>query len=118
MENLNRQIDTFHAIILYLSGTLESKRQTTYCQSPYRNPSYKTHRRTKCQRFEYVRTSSNAAIDSQGNPSSGNLGARAERVKCRRHAVELAPTVIGDNNTIYAMVDSKLDIVGGANLIV
>lgn len=57
-------------------------------------------RSAKGNRFEDIGAAANATVDGEGNLPGGGGSADSERVEGGRDAIQLATTVVGDDDTI------------------
>lgn len=61
--------------------------------------------RTQRQRLENIRTPSNPTINGNRDPTSRDRNTLSQGVKGRGYTVELAPTVVGDDDSVDAELD-------------
>jgi hypothetical protein len=88
------------------------RRVKTYCQTPDGNATQEAIAGSQRQRLEDIRATADTTINSDWDSSTSNRCAYPEGIECRRHAVKLATTVVGNDHSVNAMPDSQFHIFG------
>lgn len=79
----------------------------SYRKTPNGNPPHKATVSSKSQGFEDVRPTTDATVNSNLDPAFGSFGTFGQHVDCRSGAIQLSPTVIGNNDSIEPVFNSK-----------
>lgn len=89
--------------------------QKTYSKSPNRNPSNEAVRGTHGQSLEDIRPPADTTINSNGNLASSSNNALSQSIKSGRNTIQLTTTMVGHDDTIKAVLDGKLDVLGAVH---